>query len=252
MHERSRKDRHAVSLGRRGGLIGGKRRAELLSPARRRDIATQAARARWGSAPAAPVEGKTARDRIVKAALDEFAAYGYAGGRVERIARRARVTKRMIYHYFGGKTALFRELLDRFYSRLETATGTLADSLEETQRIIAGNSKWMRIAAWDMLQSGAIRDVPPQRRAMWRAAVDSLREQQRLGSIRSDLDAAQLQLSIVALVMFPFLVPQLAILITGRAPNDPQFLAERAHALRQIATLLDSSISCRKKHLARL
>jgi hypothetical protein len=43
-----RKDPAAVSLGRRGGLKGGKARAEKLSPARRVEIARQAAEARYG------------------------------------------------------------------------------------------------------------------------------------------------------------------------------------------------------------
>jgi hypothetical protein len=37
----------AVLLGRRGGLIGGKVRAQTLSAERRREIAQLAARARW-------------------------------------------------------------------------------------------------------------------------------------------------------------------------------------------------------------
>jgi hypothetical protein len=41
------KDAAAVSLGRRGGLKGGKARAEALSPERRREIAKKAAVARW-------------------------------------------------------------------------------------------------------------------------------------------------------------------------------------------------------------
>jgi hypothetical protein len=36
-----------VALGRRGGLKGGPARASALSPARRREIARAAARARW-------------------------------------------------------------------------------------------------------------------------------------------------------------------------------------------------------------
>lgn len=45
------KDPAAVELGRRGGLIGGKRRAAKLSPERRSEIARKAAAARWKSAP---------------------------------------------------------------------------------------------------------------------------------------------------------------------------------------------------------
>lgn len=41
------KDPAAVSLGRRGGLKGGKARAASLSPKRRAEIARKAAKARW-------------------------------------------------------------------------------------------------------------------------------------------------------------------------------------------------------------
>lgn len=41
------KNSAAVALGRLGGLKGGKRRAEVLSEERRRQIASAAARKRW-------------------------------------------------------------------------------------------------------------------------------------------------------------------------------------------------------------
>lgn len=43
------KDPAAVALGRRGGLKGGKARAEKLTPEQRSEIARKAARARWSS-----------------------------------------------------------------------------------------------------------------------------------------------------------------------------------------------------------
>ncbi|MGP0094611.1 MAG: histone H1 [Xanthobacteraceae bacterium] len=42
------KDAAAVSLGRRGGLKGGKARAAKMTPERRAEIAKKAAQARWG------------------------------------------------------------------------------------------------------------------------------------------------------------------------------------------------------------
>ncbi|HEY4658422.1 MAG TPA: helix-turn-helix domain-containing protein, partial [Gemmatimonadaceae bacterium] len=53
------------------------------------------------------------RDRILASALREFSDKGFAGARVDRIARRARINKRMLYHYFGNKAHLFREILAR-------------------------------------------------------------------------------------------------------------------------------------------
>jgi hypothetical protein len=45
-----KKNSHAMALGRLGGLKGGRARAEKLSARRRREIARQAAAARWHSA----------------------------------------------------------------------------------------------------------------------------------------------------------------------------------------------------------
>ena len=52
------------------------------------------------------------RQRIFKIALAEFSDKGLSGARVETIASRSKVNIRMIYHYFGGKEALYLEVLE--------------------------------------------------------------------------------------------------------------------------------------------
>jgi AcrR family transcriptional regulator len=47
------------------------------------------------------------RARIMKAATEEFAAYGIAGARMDRVAERASSSKERIYAYFGNKEQLF-------------------------------------------------------------------------------------------------------------------------------------------------
>ena len=51
------------------------------------------------------------RERLFAAAATEFAARGFAGANVDRIARAAHVNKAMIYYHFGSKAALYREIL---------------------------------------------------------------------------------------------------------------------------------------------
>jgi len=51
------------------------------------------------------------RRRLVRAAAAEFAARGFAGANVDRIARAARVNKAMIYYHFASKAALYQEIL---------------------------------------------------------------------------------------------------------------------------------------------
>lgn len=57
----------------------------------------------------------TSRD-ILAAATAEFAAKGLAGARVDAIAARARVNKRMLYHYYGNKEALWIAALENAYA----------------------------------------------------------------------------------------------------------------------------------------
>ena len=55
------------------------------------------------------------RDRILEAASAEFASRGFAGATVDRIARRARVNKAMIYYHFDDKLALYTAILREVY-----------------------------------------------------------------------------------------------------------------------------------------
>lgn len=52
------------------------------------------------------------REKILRAAITEFAAHGYSGARVERIRQSARANTRMIYHYFGDKSRLYVSVLE--------------------------------------------------------------------------------------------------------------------------------------------
>lgn len=55
---------------------------------------------------------------LLKAAVSEFSAFGYEGGRVDRIARQAGVNKQLVYHYFGSKEDLYRAALEEVYREI--------------------------------------------------------------------------------------------------------------------------------------
>jgi len=58
---------------------------------------------------------------ILDAAVQEFAAHGLAGARVERIAERAGLAKRLIFYYFDNKDSLFRAVLHETYRSIREA-----------------------------------------------------------------------------------------------------------------------------------
>jgi len=68
------------------------------------------------------------RERVFAAAAAEFAARGYAGANVDRIARAARLNKAMIYYHFKSKDALYREILRDMFGAVRIRVGAVAAS----------------------------------------------------------------------------------------------------------------------------
>jgi TetR/AcrR family transcriptional regulator len=92
--------------------------------------------------------GRPARvspDRILAAAALEFAAHGFAGARVDRIARRARVNKAMLYYHFKSKQRLYRVLLRQMFTlavaplqAIAAGSGTPAEKIDRAIAALAG------------------------------------------------------------------------------------------------------------------
>ena len=62
---------------------------------------------------------------ILAAAVKEFTEKGYSGARIDSIAARAGANKRMIYHYFGDKEALYLAVLESGYAGIRSAEAGL-------------------------------------------------------------------------------------------------------------------------------
>jgi len=73
-------------------------------------------------------------DEILEAAKQVFGESGYAGTKLDAVARRAGVSKGTLYHYFDGKEALFREMVRA------KVVAALAHA-EETVRTFDGSSR---------------------------------------------------------------------------------------------------------------
>ena len=201
---------------------------------------------------------KRTRERILAAALKEFSAKGLAGARVDRIARRARINKRMLYHYFGDKEDLFREVLARKLRErvawMAAAPDDPADGLTFWLAIAAGDRDWVRLLQWEALSAA---DSPvimeTERRRAVERAIDKLKQQQTSGLVAPDLDPRQVLLSMTALTTFPVAFPQITRLLTGRAPGEAAFQRHWTVFLRGFARFLKpprsiSSPAVRTRH----
>jgi AcrR family transcriptional regulator len=180
------------------------------------------------------------RERILSAALKEFAGKGFAGARVDMIARRAAVNKRMLYHYFGDKEHLFREVMRLKMAErqawAETLSGDPAESLTFWFEAACKDTDWVRLQEWEALQKADQRLIDEDRRRTATArALKRIRQRQARGQISAGFDPRHVMLTMRSLTMFPAAFPQLTRLIMGRPVSDAQFQKERAVFLRKFA-----------------
>jgi TetR/AcrR family transcriptional regulator len=181
------------------------------------------------------------RERILSAALKEFAAKGFAGARVDAIARRAAINKRMLYHYFGDKEELFKAVLRRKICERQAWAETLSGEPEETLpfwfEAACKDADWIRLFEWEALQGNAQRVIDEKgRRASTARGLERIRQRQARGQISSEFDPRHVMLTMRSLTMFPVAFPQLTRLIMGKSVSDPKFQQERTAFLKKFAS----------------
>lgn len=98
------------------------------------------------------------RARLVTAATAEFAQYGIAGARVDRIAAAAGANKAQIYHYFGSKHQLFdvvwATMLQRFFADSPVVANDLPGYAAHLIDVYASQPEVGRLIAWHRLERG--------------------------------------------------------------------------------------------------
>jgi len=180
------------------------------------------------------------RGKILTAALREFSAKGYTGARVDAIARAAAINKRMLYHYFGNKAALFRAVLRH---KMAERTAWLATSPMNPGELLpywferaCRDPQWIQLLQWEALQLSDRKPIDEhKRREAMAQGVNKIRRRQELGLLSAKLDPRFVLLSNMALTMFPTAFPQIARLVTGRAATDAEFVRDYGAFLRQLA-----------------
>ncbi|MFQ6393697.1 TetR/AcrR family transcriptional regulator [Nocardia sp. KC 131] len=162
------------------------------------------------------------KQALLRAARDEFAEYGLAGGRVDRIAEAAGVNKERIYGLFGSKDKLFdvilidtmREFIDVVQPLADTEPGEYVGKLFDYHR---ANPQLLRLLLWESLHRGAdAHDIDGWRAEHYVQKFDRAREQ---------FDVEEQQAGLVLLAMcgvanWTYAVPQTTRLLLGAAAED--------------------------------
>ncbi|WP_245560158.1 TetR/AcrR family transcriptional regulator [Nocardia asiatica] len=159
------------------------------------------------------------RQALLRAARDEFARYGLAGARVDRIAEAAGVNKERIYGLFGSKDKLFdvilidtlREFIDVVKPLADTEPGAYVGKLFDYHR---DNPQLLRLLLWEALHRGAdAHDIDGWRAAHYVRKSDRAQEQFDVDSA----NAGRLLLALCGLANWSHAVPQTTKLLLGES-----------------------------------
>lgn len=194
-------------------------------------------------------DAERTQQEILRAAMEEFSAHGLGGARMEGIAERARVNKRLIYYYFGSKEALFLLALETTYADIREAEHELRlESLEPPEavrRLVAFtwqhylkhpefltllNSENLHRAK-HLKQSSRIREMNSP---LVLLLGDLLERGRREGVFRGGVDPVHLYISIAGLAYFYLSNNPTLSTIFGRDLMSPKALAERLSHITEV------------------
>src|ERR1700730_9968507 len=130
----------------------------------------------------ATYDAQATRRRLLDAAYAEFAQYGIAGARVERIGEAADSNKAQIYHYFGGKAQLFEAVCEQAILQMEAEVpfdpADLPGYAGGLVRLHERRPEIMRLCTWQRMES-AERETNPAGVAYARAQIDAIARARR-------------------------------------------------------------------------
>ncbi|MCG8511772.1 MAG: TetR family transcriptional regulator [Rhodospirillales bacterium] len=187
------------------------------------------------------------RETILTAAIEEFAAKGLSGARVDEIAGRSGSNKRMIYHYFGGKEGLYVAVLERIYEDIRKAELSVdlegVDAIEGMRRMVRfifgylrDNPHFVMLLNDENLHGARFvkksKKIARLQTPLMNMLGRLLEQGRGEGVFRNDVDPRQLYISIAALGYFYFSNQATLSNIFGRDLRAEDALAERQqHAI---------------------
>lgn len=158
------------------------------------------------------------RKSILSSALIEFSTKGYAGARVDEIARSAGVSKPMIYEYFGDKDAIYAAALREAYVQIREGESALElgglspeDAIKAlvvfTMEHFRKNPWFISMLNTENLQGGntirEIHDASDIQSTLIGEIAEILNRGQEAGQFRENIDPVELYIFIASLCYFP-------------------------------------------------
>jgi AcrR family transcriptional regulator len=148
----------------------------------------------------------TPRDRVLAAALSEFAQYGVAGARVDRIARSAKTSKERVYAYFRSKEELYEAVAADQLQQVMDSTmldpGDLPGYVGELFDFYVAHPEMLRLVSWGRLEpSAAMTGMGAAGQLSLQAKLTAVAEGQAAGLLDAAFEPIDVLLLVVHLSM---------------------------------------------------
>ncbi len=140
------------------------------------------------------------RKRLLAAAAAEFAAYGIAGARVDRIASAAQCNKQAIYAYYGSKESLCDAVLDAMV--VDIVESVPIDGFDLPGYAVRLFDRYqaqpeaLRLAAWYALEG---KSLPQSAMASVLHKIEAIRAAQDVGAVSKRFAPASLLMLVITL-----------------------------------------------------
>jgi AcrR family transcriptional regulator len=174
----------------------------------------------------------TPKERVIAAALEEFARHGVAGARVDRIARAAKTSKERVYAYFRSKEELYAAVgADQLRQIMDSTVLDPADLpgyVGELFDFYLEHPELLRLAGWSRLEPNeALVGLGEAGLASLRVKLDAIER----GQAEGVLDDAFEPIDVLLLLTNLSMGWQMAIeLHAHEDASDPDVVARRRAA----------------------
>jgi AcrR family transcriptional regulator len=181
------------------------------------------------------------KQRFLDAAIDEFAAHGIAGARVDRIAKTAEANKQLIYAYFGNKDGLFDAALTESCTALADSVPFDADDIPGyVGRVFdyaVEHPEVFRLVTWAGLERPTA--VAEFEADSYGAKLAAITAAQRDGRLDSSLPPADLLALVMGLAGAWFSASEAIRRFESQDPWSPERLAQfRDAAVEAVARII--------------
>lgn len=127
------------------------------------------------------------RREILEAARAEFAQYGLAGARIDRIARTAQASKERLYAHFGDKESLFREVVvadaAEFVRAVTPRPDAIAEFVGDIYDLTCRRPEHLRMIDWARLEGFNLGEPFPDGQHIPAQAVAAIEAAQAAGHV---------------------------------------------------------------------